>query len=368
MRRKKKDTLQTGWGSSNDDNDQNKKENYHSLSSKQIVKNKNKQNIFEKVLKWIIYGILFIAIPNYLKGSKTKGKEIVNSAYSKINSNEFAFVPAGYAMYLFLSFIPTLGLVVGIAGAINPELEVIIKVVILGQLIPGIKEVIPTFSSVWTSAGGVTAFILLTLSILWLGSKGYAKFIFSFDALYEHKSPNLIWKTRIKGFVTSVFITCVLTVLLLSTSSFLNFILDKGFGQQAITGAKEIELSDLRWEFQLIFWLPTVIFLPFITYVAFLLFFKFEPNFKLKFAHVNPGSLIAAIPTSFYILIFGSLTSLIDYKKFGVVASFMYIILLLSVMAYFIYSGVIVNSSFYKTFINLPTIEKTSIFRRNRKI
>ncbi|AZZ65296.1 YihY/virulence factor BrkB family protein [Metamycoplasma phocicerebrale] len=365
MKRKKKDILQTGWDNNNDDDKDDVKKQYksNSLSSKQIVKNKNKQNILERIVKWVIYAILFIAMPNYIKSSKTKGKEIVNSAYSKINSNEFAFVPAGYAMYLFLSFIPTLGLAVGIIGAINESYETVINVIILGQLIPGIKEVMPAFSLIWQSAGGITAFILLTLSILWLGSKGYAKFILSFDALYEHKSTNLVWRTRVKGFLTSIFITCSLIIALLIASSFLNFILKNGFG---VVVTDKIELSNLPWEFQLIFWLPTIIFLPAITYASFLLFFKFSPNFKLKFSHVNPGSLIAAIPTSFYILIFGSLTSLINYKKFGVVASFMYIILLLSVMSYFIYSGVIVNSSFYKTFVNLPTIQKQSIFNRKR--
>ncbi|BAP39620.1 YhjD/YihY/BrkB family envelope integrity protein [Metamycoplasma canadense] len=358
MKKKNKNFLKTGW---DDDNLEKKPILNNSLVSKQIVKNKQKQNILEKMIKTIIYGILFIAIPNYLRSSKIKGKEIVKSAYAKINSNEFAFVPSGYAMYMFLSFIPTLGLIIGIIGAINPEFEIIIKVTILGQLIPGIEKVIPAFLHIWNSPGGAVAFILLTISILWIGSKGYSKFIFSFDALYEHKNQIPLWKIRIKGFLTSIVITGILIVFLLIISSFLTFILKNVFNI-AITEA--ITLKSLPWEFQLIFWLPTILFLPIITYLSFLFFFKFAPNFKIKFSHVSPGALVVAIPTSLYILIFGSLTSLINYDKFGVVASFMYIILLLSVTSYFIYTGVIVNSSFYKIFINLPILEKSKWFIR----
>lgn len=83
-------------------------------------------------------------------------------------------------------------------------------------------------------------------------------------------------------------------------------------------------------------------------------------------SQAHPGALIAAIPTAIFILIFGSLTSLIPYKKFGIVASFMYIILLLSFTSYFIYMGIIVNSSFYKTFINLPTVEKHSFWKKQK--
>ncbi|ENY53739.1 YihY/virulence factor BrkB family protein [Metamycoplasma alkalescens] len=355
-KKKNKDLLPTGWDKEDDSQEIKKDNNYsNNFSSKHIVKNKKKQNLLEKIIKSIIYGILFITIPRYIKSSKTKGREIVNSAYTKINSLEFAFAPAGYAMYLFLSFIPTIGLVIGIIGSINQEFEFVIKVIILGQLVPGIDKVIPAFSEVWSNAGGATTFIIVAISVLWLSSKGYSKFILSLDALYEHKTQNAAWQTRIKGFITSIIITSALIIFLLIISAFLAFILNNVFG---IKITKDIVLKDLPWEFQLIFWLPTIFFLPFAICLGFLLAFKFAPSFRIKFSQITPGAFVAAIPTALYILIFGSLTSLINYKQFGVVASFMYIILLLSVMSYFIYIGIIVNSSFYKTFINLPTIGK----------
>ena len=176
--------LPTGWKV--DEDQANRKP--ITISSTQIIARKKRNNILEKILKWIIYGIIFIAIPKFIKSSKTKGKEIVNSAYEKINSNEFSFVPAGYAMYLFLSFIPISILMLGIIGSVDEKYEVVLKNVILGQIIPGISEVIPSFSTLWGSTGNAIALILFALSVLILASKGYSKFIFSIDALYEHKS------------------------------------------------------------------------------------------------------------------------------------------------------------------------------------
>ncbi|ENY69339.1 Hypothetical protein, putative ribonuclease [Metamycoplasma auris 15026] len=359
MKKKNKDFLQTGWDKDPEQQEENKEnlEQSKDFSTRHIVKNKKRQNLLEKIIKWIIYGILFIAMPNSLRSSKTKAKEIVNNTYLKINSYEFAFVPAGFAMYMFLSFIPTIGLVIGIVGLISPNYENVIKVIILGQLIPGIEHVIPTFSGILKTAGGAVTFIILALSILWLSSKGYSKFVLSIDALYGHKTTNALWKTRIKGFLTSIIITISLTIFLLTYSAFLTFILDRVFDQGKLL--PNIKLKDLRWDFQIIFWLPIILFLPLLIYCSLLISFKFSPNFKVKLSQINPGALIAAIPTSLYILIFGSLASLINYHKFGIVASFMYIILLLSIMSYFIYTGVIVNASFYKTFIKLPTIEKS---------
>ncbi|PZW00602.1 YhjD/YihY/BrkB family envelope integrity protein [Metamycoplasma auris] len=358
MKKKNRDYLQTGWDKEPDNQEEEKKQDTRqskNFSSKHIVKNKKRNNIIEKIIKSIIYGILFIAMPNSLRSSRSKAKEIVNTTYLKINSYEFAFVPAGFAMYMFLSFIPTIGLVIGIIGLINKDYETIIKVIILGQLIPGIDKVIPAFSGILNNAGGAITFIILSLSVLWLSSKGYSKFILSIDALYGHKTTNALWKTRVKGFLTSIIITISLTIFLLTYSAFLAFILENVF-KQKVSSIKG--LIDLRWDFQIIFWLPIILFLPMLIYCSLLISFKFSPSFKIKFSQISPGVLIATIPTSLYILIFGSLASLINYKQFGIVASFMYIILLLSIMSYFIYTGVIVNASFYKTFINLPTIEK----------
>ncbi|WP_373437765.1 YhjD/YihY/BrkB family envelope integrity protein [Metamycoplasma equirhinis] len=358
-----------GW----DKNSNNKKSNNRpSVVESQIVTSKKKNNFFVKILKWIIYGILYVAIPRYLRSSKTKGREIVDSAYGKLNSNEFAFVPAGYAMYLFLSFIPVSILLIGIIGSISERYEVVLKFIILGQIIPGISDIVPKISEIWKSgAAGAIGFTLFAFSIIWLASKGYSKFIFSIDALYRHNAQFRMIKTRIKGFILSLIISAGLTILLLGLTAFFTFLIEHAkLGNFAPSLDAMTKKSDfnLSWEFELVYWVTIIILLPVVTYTAFVLFFTFSPNFKLKFSQAHPGALISAVPTSLFILLFGSLTSLIRYSNFGVVASFMYIILFLSVTSYFIYMGVIVNSSFYHTFINLPTVERTRWFRRPKRI
>ncbi|WP_052169666.1 YihY/virulence factor BrkB family protein [[Mycoplasma] anseris] len=365
--RKKKDKLKTGWQARVIRNNEPKKEN---IKNDQVIANKRRSNIFEKIFKWIIYGILFLAIPRYLKSSKVKGKEIVDDAYQKINSNEFAFIPAGYAMYLFLSFIPIACLFVAIIGPISEHYDIVLRYVILGRIIPGVQTTLPNMATIWKGAGGIIAFILFAVSIIWLASKGYAKFAYSIDALYEHKTPRRMWMYRLKGVVISIILTFGLTLMLLGFTAFMTFLIESsefGVFPSEITSDFTIKNLELKTEFWLIYYFTIILLLPFFTYIGFLIFFKWAPSFKLKLNHAHPGAMISAIPTSIFILIFGSLASIIPYNKYGPIASFMYIILLMSVMSYFIYTGLIVNASFHKIFINQPTIAKTWFFKNKTK-
>ncbi|AXE60818.1 ribonuclease BN [[Mycoplasma] phocae] len=369
MFNKKPNKIKTGWQKKDDK--ENSSGNKVLVNSSQIVANRKKKTFIEKIMKWIIYGILFVAIPRYIRSSRSKGKEIVNTTYDKINSNEFAFVPAGYALYLFVSFIPIISLLLGTIGSISERYELVLRSVILGDIIPGISDVIPVISSLWKSgAGAALGFAVFALSVIWLASKGYSKFIFSIDALYRHNSSHRMIKTRVKGFAVSLTISIMLTIFLLCLTAFVTFLIDLLYPDALnnIINSKEPTQTKLNldWQFKLVYWITVIIFLPIVTYLSFLSYFKFAPNFKLKFSQAHPGALIASIPIAVFILLFGSISSAIDYKKFGVVATFMYVILLLSVTAYFIYTGVIINSSFYHTFINQPTIEKSSLWRRRK--
>ncbi|WP_412031825.1 YihY/virulence factor BrkB family protein [Metamycoplasma buccale] len=367
-RRKRNNKLRTGW----DAQEKNSQREQLQINSNQVIENKHSKNIIERIVKWFIYIILFIAIPHKIKNNKTKGKEIVNNTYKKFNSREFAFIPAGNAMYLFLSFIPISCLLISVIGPIKIEYNIVLRYAILGRIIPGVQDTLPDMTSIWKNAGGAITFVLFAVSVIWFSSKGYSKFVFSVDALYEHKTPLHMVLIRIKGVVISVILTIFLTALLLSFTAFMSFLMkEAGFSglstQEEYSKVKLVSDLKLRWEFWLIYYFTIVLTLPIFTYLSILLFFKFAPSFKIKFSHIHPGALIASIPISIFILIFGSLTSIIRYDKFGPVATFMYLILLVSLMSYFIYIGVIVNSSYYKTFINLPTINKRSIFE-GRKI
>ncbi|AWX42647.1 Ribonuclease BN-like family [Metamycoplasma cloacale] len=365
--KRKKNKTQTGW-ESKIKNESIK--NNESLSKNQVIQTKKSNNIFEKIFKWIIYAILFIAVPRHLKSSKTKGQEIVNHAYDKMHSHEFAFIPAGYALYLFLSFIPVSILMTAIIGPINEHYDIVLRYVILGSVIPGIQDVLPKMSDLWSNAGEIVTFIIFIFSIIWLSSNGYSKFVHSIDALYEHKTENKMWKYRLKGIVVSLVLTCGLTLLLLAFTAFMTFLIDESnFGVFPNEWTDLMTIKDLKLTtpFWLVYYFTIFLCLPIFTYIGFLLFFKYAPSFKLKLNYIHPGAMISSIPTSIFILIFGSLTSIIRYQKYGPIAAFMYVILLTSVMSYFIYIGVIVNASFYKVFINEPTVEKSFFFKKRLK-
>ena len=381
-RKNKWNKIKSGWQNNKKDPEN---ENKPELANDQVILNQTHNNFLEKILKAIIYGILYIAISRYLKSSRTKGKEIVNSAHTKLKSNEFAFIPIGYAMYLFLSFIPISLILVSIIASISPEYDTVFRYAILGKIIPGIDTILPKdISSIWTNPGGAISFLILTLSIIFFTSKGYSKFIISIDALYEHKTKYRAWKGWAKGIVVSISLIAILTLMLLLFTILMTFLIKKAeFGNKhnlsdmptlianAITNNDKsftpLKALELKTEFWIIYYFIVVLTLPLFTYLGFAAFYLYAPSFKLKFNQVHPGALITAIPTSFFILIFGTLASIIKYDKFGPVAAFMYIILLVTFIAYFTYMGIIVNSSFYKTFINILTIDKKSIFANSKR-
>ncbi|MDD1371331.1 YhjD/YihY/BrkB family envelope integrity protein [Metamycoplasma hyosynoviae] len=359
--------IKSGWQHKEDDLVEVNKKEY---DNGQIIQTVPNRNIFEKIFKWIIYGILFLAIPRYLKSSRAKGKEIVNNAYKKLKSNEFTFIPIGYAMYLFLSFIPISLILVSIITSIRPEYNFIFRHVILGRIIPNIETILPQdISTIWTSVDGAITFTLLIISVIWIASKGYSKFILSIDALYEHKTAFRAWKSMVKGIFVCITLIVILTILLLAFTAFMTLLIEKaGFASMPknLTDPAEWvswDKTPKTW-FLVIYYFTIILFLPVSTYLGFGVFYLYAPNFKLKFPQIHPGALITSIPTSFFILIFGSITPLIKYNKFGPVAAFMYLILLMTFISYFTYTGIIVNSSFYKTFVNIITIDKGSIFSK----
>jgi membrane protein len=55
---------------------------------------------------------------------------------------------------------------------------------------------------------------------------------------------------------------------------------------------------------------------------------------------------------------FGYLSALIDYAKYGSIGTFLYSITFVLVLSYFLYAGIIVNASYYKTFFSQRMVPK----------
>ncbi|QJG66992.1 YhjD/YihY/BrkB family envelope integrity protein [Mycoplasma phocoenae] len=302
--------------------------------------------LIERIIKLFIYGILRIAIPNYIKSSKLKSKNIVNDTYKKLNSPEFAFIPSGFALYLFMSFIPVLAIVSSI-GNINDEFGEILRYV-QSRIIPGIDKLIPNFLNISNGVKSAELYvaILFVISALWISSSGYAKFVQSNSILYEHNDLGNIIKNRIKGIWIVICLTIILTIGFLIITSFLYFLKTKA--------GYHID----SWQFKMVFYVTIPFLIMMFLTMSYMLLYHHAPLFKVKYSQVMPGVLISSIPITIFVVSFGFLISLINYEKFGILSSFMYIQFFLMNMSYFTYMGVLINASFFKTFVSSQTISK----------
>ncbi|MBU4690755.1 YhjD/YihY/BrkB family envelope integrity protein [Mycoplasma zalophi] len=330
----------TGWSKRKKNKFQKFKHNIN------LLKFNSSANFVEKTIRFVIYFILKISLKKYLKNENEKTHSIVLETHKKLHSHEFAFIPSGFSLYLFMSFIPILSIISSI-GYINQEYNDTIHFV-LGKIIPGIENIIPNFFGKGGALSKTDVFVgvIFIISAFWISSAGYSKFVQSNSILYEHKNLGNWARNRLKGLWIVICMTILLFLVFLMFVSFLAF-LKKSAGYT---------FSD--WQFSLTFYLilPFLIFSFF--FVVYILLYHYAPLFRLKYAYVMPGVWISTIPTSIFVIIFGFLTSLFNYKKFGLISSFMYIELFLITMSYFTYTGVLINATFYKTFISTQTIDK----------
>ncbi|AAT27861.1 YihY/virulence factor BrkB family protein [[Mycoplasma] mobile] len=323
------------------------------INRKSFVSSKMVVPVYEnKTLKKIIKSILNFGLritSSRVKWNKNKAlnEELVDNTYKKIQSKEFAFIPAGLALYLFMAFIPILTIVFSVFS-FNLEFTEILRTDILGRLIPGIESSIPAIQEFFQSSTvGTVALIILLASSFWLSSNGFVKFIKSESLIYNFQNieNNLI--LRIKGILIvlglSVFMSLVLLVVI-----------------PIVKILKENLLIQSPTTFFAIFYILSFILIIFSSYVAFLLLFKLSPSFKLKFKDVSPGAIVTTIPTSLFIVIFGSLSSidLINYGNFGTIGTFMFLVILILQLSFYLYAGLIINAAYYQTFVGKKLIPK----------
>ncbi|MBN0919250.1 YihY/virulence factor BrkB family protein [[Mycoplasma] gypis] len=313
----------------------------------QAIKFSSGTFIFERILKTIIFWILKLSIRDYMQESREKTQHIIDDTYKRLRSKEFMYIPAGSALYLFISFVPIVTLVSSI-GFINSNLNTILRSVVLGRIIPGIEKIVPDLSTIIKTGttNNIVLAILFVFSALWLSSRGYAKFIDSVSIFYDHKGPNRFLRNKIKALWIVISLTLIIFIVFLIFSAFMWFLNAKaGWATNS-------------WQFLFVYYVLAIFFIFVIFISGYIGLFKFAPNFKLKYQHVIPGAFVSAIPSSIFTAVFGTFVSLGTYDKWGAVSSFMYLQIFLLFMSYFTYVGLLVNASFYRTFISNQTIPK----------
>ena len=376
----RKNKLKSGWNALQ--NSKPKKQKYKWVS-KHTYRNLDEITVFEKLIKIIIFISLKLTFNKKIFINPVKKRELIDTTYEKISSPKFNFIPAGLGLYLFFSMIPISIIVIAVIGAIShiPILSggedlgwgVILSKDILGKIIPGVDSLLINID-----AGDMnnilinTTIIILLLSSIWFSSKGISKFIDSQSTIYEHtEQTNFIIK-RLRGIMIVPLISIFFIISLLSLIPLISL-------YQTIW-PPIISPDNIRifsWEYEIIFYFTLTIYLIIWSYIGVGLLFRFSPLFKLKWSEIAPGILITVIPTVIFIMSFGYISALIDYTKYGAIGTFLYSITFVLVLSYFLYSGIIINASYYKTFfsqrvvpkkwfITNRVLEKLDIFRKNK--
>ncbi|CBH40281.1 YihY/virulence factor BrkB family protein [Mycoplasmopsis agalactiae] len=320
-----------------------------SLFSKNILSvKKTKTSLLEIVIKFFIKIIMLIAVPIRLKKNKNKLSELVGRVYKRFTSREFVFIPVSFAFYSLVSFIPIIMSVSVAISLIPGDFSSLFNDEILRRIIPGLESFINSIPQTW-NAKTYILIITLFLASLIISSSGFGKFTYSINYIYKHETTGNYFFNRLKGFL---IVVCIALYIFISSLLYLSVY--KLFGVH--------KASDLGRS--IYFYIVFSLYLMLNLYVGLSLLFKVSPAFKVPWSSLLPGVLIASLPTMVFITIFGYLTSLIDYYKFGIFGIFMYIALLVSTMSYFMYLGIITNAAFYKTFYSRYTVAKKIWFRK----
>ncbi len=361
----KKNKIKYGWDAVEKQKTKNKKQNYKWVS-KHTYRNSTEITFFDKIIKIIILISLKLTLTKKISINPVKKRELIDTTYEKISSPKFNFIPAGLGLYLFFSIIPISIIVISIIEAISyiPVLSggkdlgwgSILRVDILARIIPGFESLLIQINPGDVNAVLLnTTIIILLFSSIWFSSRGLSKFIDSQSTIYEHtEQTNFIIKR-----LRSIMMVPIISIFFII--SFLSLIPLIGFYQQQWPGLIP-EQHVFGWQYEVLFYITLTIYLVFWSYFGVGLLFRFSPLFKLKWKQISPGILITVIPTVIFIMSFGYLSALIDYAKYGSIGTFLYSITFVLVLSYFLYAGIIVNASYYKTFFSQRMVPKKWFF------
>ncbi|EGV00546.1 YihY/virulence factor BrkB family protein [Mycoplasmopsis columbina] len=313
------------------------------LTKNIIPINKNRWSFIEEVIKFFLKIILKIATPKIGWKNKIKTKELINRTYDKFISKDLVFIPLSLSFYFLISFVPIITIIMTLLSLIDGYNQIFIQL-IMSKIIPGIQSILDLQITSKSHEGlQYISIIFLLLASLWLSSNGFAKFVYSQNYIYKHEFLGNWFTNRLKGlFIVmgiSIYLFLGIALYILIYSSFVKVFTNNNS--------------------QIIFFYSSFsVYLLIFLYLGTLLLFKLTPSFKVPFTSIFPGVLVAVLPIWIFIMSFGYLTSLINYSKYGLIGTFMYVALFVSTLSYCLMLGIIVNEAYYKTYYSSYTIAK----------
>ena len=332
-----------------------------SYVSSLIVSPHKQVTITEKVVKFLIYIALRLVLPPRKWKHPKKNYEIIDRTYKRIMSADFIFIPSSIAFYLIMAFIPILSLIMFFYqldffhtflthDGKNSVAEVV------GKFIPGMDSFIESVSNFTDShqtkaaqTGAMIATILSLIISTWIAAGGFAKLVFTQSYIFEHKYVGGYWMNKIKG----MFIVFSFTLFL-----FIGLLLNILYEQW---------VSSFKWNEtakNVIIHISLAIGLFIFLFIGFIILYKFSPRYKIKVRNILPGAMVTTIPTAGFLALFGSIASMWSYGSYGALGVVMYVGMSSLIITYFIFVGIIVNASYFKTFVGPKVRNKWTISKK----
>ncbi|QZE12549.1 YihY/virulence factor BrkB family protein [Mycoplasma sp. Ms02] len=326
---------------------------YHNIIWKPLLN----FNPIEVLLKTFIKFLIITTIFNKYRKQKTKSNEMIDRAYERFASREFAFMPSSNTMYFILSFVPIVMisyLFLNVFSFIGPIHKFLLDI-ILPTIIPGIQAITQQIEDTQkSSALGGSSLFFLCLSAIWFSSNGYGKLISSQNIIYKHKYTGTSIGNRLKGF----FVVCAISVYLSFWTVFAFLISKSTHSISLVNEGVSLVIEDSTKQFAII----AVLSIPFVTLGMFLMY-KFTPSFKLRIQDVKIGVIIASVPCWSLLLLLGVIARFASFGQYGPIGIFMFLSLFIGFYTYFLYLGIIMNEAYYKSFISEDTLQKRSLFK-----
>ncbi|MEE3928438.1 YhjD/YihY/BrkB family envelope integrity protein [Mycoplasmopsis ciconiae] len=319
-----------------------------------------KINIYEIVTKFIIKIIFFILTPSNILNNNNKTKEVINRAYSQFTSKTFSFIPSSSSMYFIVSFAPIV--IVSFLMLIwSGNYSIYLLESIISWVVPGISDMFQYLAEdglnlVLGNTTGITATFLLLISCLWFASSGYGRLVASENMIYKHKYVGTWIGNRLKGLLIVFGIS-----LYLALFTIVHFHVAKALNFLVLNSSGFYILDNSTFNFAQYFFnsISALVFLL----IGFYLLLKFTPSFKLKFEGLKNGVAVATVPSWILVCVFGSFAKLSNFGKYGPLGIFMFLSILVSWLTYFCYLGILINASYFKTYISERTMQKKAIFK-----
>lgn len=349
---RKKHKLKTGYKK----NQKPKNKPFRLVSSLLIDKQKNIP-LIEKIVKFIIYIALRLVIKPSKWKDPEKNFEIIDRTYRRIMSSDFIFIPSSIAFYIVMAFMPIITAIYFVY--LIPGFKDIITTIdgedsiakVLSKFVPGVQDIIDSLRQQLgrfnvTEVIPILTFLLISM---WISAGGFAKIVYTQSYIFEHRFVGGYWMNKFRGMVLVIQFTIILAIGLL-----INVLIDRAVFQLPINKLGKDAIG----------YIVLIIALFIFLVVLFLLFYKFSPRFKVKFRQILPGAMVSALPTAFFLTIFGSIANIWSYKNYGVVGAIMYISMASLIITHFVFMGITTNAAYYKTFIGPKVPTKWTISKK----